>query len=99
MSTGVIAGQPAEVKTQGIRQVVLAAALGTVFEWYDFFIYGSLAVFFGGLFFPKGNESAAILASLATFGAGFWPCPKSVCEFRFGMETSFIVLFRPSGPP
>jgi MFS family permease len=53
------------------RRVVFAAALGTVFEWYDFFIYGSLAVFFGGLFFPKGNESAAILASLATFGAGF----------------------------
>lgn len=53
------------------RRVVFAAALGTVFEWYDFFIYGSLAVFFGSLFFPKGNETAAILASLATFGAGF----------------------------
>jgi MFS family permease len=53
------------------RRVVFAASLGTVFEWYDFFIYGSLVVFFGSLFFPKGNETAAILASLATFGAGF----------------------------
>jgi MFS family permease len=53
------------------RRVVFAAALGTVFEWYDFFVYGSLAVIFGAMFFPKGNETAALLAALATFGAGF----------------------------
>jgi MFS family permease len=52
-------------------RVVFASSLGTVFEWYDFYLYGALAVFFGGLFFPKGNETAALLASLATFGAGF----------------------------
>jgi hypothetical protein len=40
------------------RLVVIAASLGTVFEWYDFFLYGSLAVFFGALFFPPGNETA-----------------------------------------
>jgi len=51
------------------RLTVFAASLGTVFEWYDFFLYGSLAVFFSGLFFPPGNETAAFLASLATFGA------------------------------
>jgi MFS family permease len=54
-----------------IRKVVFAAALGTAFEWYDFFVYGSLAVNFGAMFFPKGNETAALLAALATFGAGF----------------------------
>ncbi|WP_186645677.1 MFS transporter [Fluviispira vulneris] len=53
------------------RAVITASSLGTVFEWYDFYLYGSLAVFFGGLFFPKGNDTAAFLASLATFGAGF----------------------------
>lgn len=53
------------------KRVIFAAALGTVFEWYDFFIYGSLAAFFSTLFFPKGNETAALLAALATFGAGF----------------------------
>lgn len=53
------------------KRTVFAAALGTVFEWYDFFIYGSLAAFFSTLFFPKGNETAALLAALATFGAGF----------------------------
>ncbi|KAB8031753.1 MFS transporter [Fluviispira multicolorata] len=53
------------------RLVITASSLGTVFEWYDFYLYGSLAVFFGTLFFPKGNDTAAFLASLATFGAGF----------------------------
>ena len=78
------------------RRVVFAAALGTVFEWYDFFIYGSLAVFFGGLFFPKGNESAAILASLATFGAGFVLRPFGAIVFGrlgdlVGRKKTFLV--------
>jgi hypothetical protein len=54
-----------------LRRVITASSLGTLFEWYDFYLYGSLAVFFGGLFFPSGNETAQLLASLATFGAGF----------------------------
>ena len=53
-----------------LRRVIVASSLGTLFEWYDFYLYGSLAVFFGELFFPPGNERAALLASLATFGAG-----------------------------
>lgn len=78
------------------RRVVFAAALGTVFEWYDFFIYGSLAVFFGSLFFPKGNESAAILASLATFGAGFVLRPFGAIFFgrlgdMVGRKKTFLV--------
>ena len=56
---------PGEVN---LKKVILAASLGTLFEWYDFYLYGSLAVFFGGLFFPKGNDTAQLLASLATFG-------------------------------
>src|SRR6202167_402954 len=51
--------------------VITASALGTVFEWYDFYIYGTLAAFFGKLFFPAGNETAAYLSSLALFGVGF----------------------------
>ncbi|APJ03055.1 MFS transporter [Silvanigrella aquatica] len=53
------------------KNIIVASSLGTVFEWYDFYLYGTLAVFFGTLFFPKGNDTAAFLASLATFGAGF----------------------------
>ncbi|HEX7670197.1 MAG TPA: hypothetical protein VF395_11460, partial [Polyangiaceae bacterium] len=55
--------------------------LGTLFEWYDFYLYGSLAGFFGGLFFPKGNETAQLLASLATFGAGFGVRPLGAVVF------------------
>jgi hypothetical protein len=53
------------------RQVILASSLGTVFEWYDFYIYGTLAAFFAGLFFPPGNPVTALLTSLLTFGVGF----------------------------
>ena len=59
------------------RRIIFASALGTVFEWYDFYLYGTLAVFFGALFFPPGNDTAAFLASLATFGAGFAVRPAS----------------------
>jgi MFS family permease len=84
------------------RKVVFAAALGTVFEWYDFFIYGSLAVFFGGLFFPKGNESAAILASLATFGAGFVLRPFGAVIFgrlgdMVGRKKTFLITMMMMG--
>ncbi len=61
--------------------MLVAASVGTVFEWYDFFLYGSLAVFFGQLFFPSGNPSAALLASLATFGAGFAVRPFGALVF------------------
>ncbi|WP_170182092.1 MFS transporter [Phreatobacter stygius] len=53
------------------RQVVLASTLGTVFEWYDFFIYGSLAVFMSSVLFPPDNPTAALLASLGALAAGF----------------------------
>jgi len=61
--------------------VIFASALGTVFEWYDFYLYGTLAVFFSSLFFPPGNETAAFLASLATFGAGFAVRPLGALVF------------------
>src|SRR5215813_9691776 len=79
-----------------MRLVVVAASLGTVFEWYDFFLYGSLAVFFSALFFPPGNETAAFLASLATFGAGFAVRPFGALVFgalgdRIGRKRSFLI--------
>jgi MFS family permease len=76
--------------------VLIAASLGTIFEWYDFFLYGSLAVFFSALFFPPGNETAAFLASLATFGAGFAVRPFGALVFgaladRIGRKRCFMV--------
>jgi MFS family permease len=96
MTTTVETSPAAPERSRETRRVVFAAALGTVLEWYDFFIYGSLAVFFGGLFFPKGNESAAILASLATFGAGFVLRPFGAIVFGrlgdlVGRKKTFLV--------
>src|SRR5438128_5397495 len=80
----------------GIRSVILASSLGTLFEWYDFYLYGTLAVFFGQLFFPPGNERAALLASLATFGAGFGVRPLGAIVFGrvgdlVGRKYTFVI--------
>ncbi|MEA2548642.1 MAG: hypothetical protein QOE42_1240 [Chloroflexota bacterium] len=61
--------------------VITASAAGTIIEWYDFYLYGVLAVFFSTQFFPKGNDTAALLASLATFGAGFAVRPFGAAFF------------------
>src|SRR5271165_4293761 len=63
------------------RQVIFASSLGTVFEWYDFYIYGTLAAFFAGLFFPPGNPVTALLTSLLTFGVGFVVRPFGAIVF------------------
>src|SRR5260221_11096593 len=63
------------------RLVIVASSLGTVFEWYDFYLYAVLALFFSGLFFPSGNPVASNLAALATFGAGFGVRPFGATVF------------------
>ncbi len=85
-----------------LRKVIFAASLGTLFEWYDFYLYGSLAVFFGGLFFPKGNDTAQLLASLATFGAGFGVRPLGAIVFGhlgdlIGRKYTFLVTMATMG--
>jgi len=54
-----------------IWPVIIASSAGTLIEWYDFYIFGSLATIIAGLFFPKGNDLVALLATLATFATGF----------------------------
>jgi MFS family permease len=78
------------------RLVITASALGTVFEWYDFFLYGILAALLGKLFFPADNPTAATLASLAAFGAGFGVRPLGALLFgwfgdRVGRKYTFLV--------
>lgn len=54
-----------------LRKVIWGSSLGTIFEWYDFFVYGTLAATLGSLFFSKAlGDTGAFLASLATYGAG-----------------------------
>jgi MFS family permease len=58
-------------KTKGLTGVIAASSLGTLIEWYDFYIFGSLATIISTKFFPAGNPTAALLSTLATFAAGF----------------------------
>ena len=63
------------------KRVIFASSLGTVFEWYDFYLYATLAPFFAALFFPKGNDTAALLSSFATYAAGFLVRPFGALVF------------------
>jgi MFS family permease len=78
------------------RRVVFASSLGTVFEWYDFYLYATLAPFFASLFFPPGNDTAALLSALATYAAGFLIRPVGAIVFgrigdRLGRKFAFLI--------
>src|SRR6202171_4273197 len=63
------------------RRVIFASSLGTVFEWYDFYLYATLAPFFAAVFFPPGNQTAALLSAFATYAAGFLVRPFGALVF------------------
>jgi MFS family permease len=78
------------------RKVIFASSLGTVFEWYDFYLYATLAPFFASLFFPPGNETAALLSAFATYAAGFLVRPFGALVFGrlgdlVGRKYTFLV--------
>jgi MFS family permease len=82
--------------TYKIPFVIAASAAGTAIEWYDFYLYGVLAVFFSTQFFPSGDSTAALLSSLATFGAGFAVRPFGAAVFGrigdiVGRKFTFLV--------
>jgi MFS family permease len=94
MATAVSTEIPLDPKRD--RIVIVASSLGTVFEWYDFFVYGILAALIGKLFFPADNPTAATLASLAIFGAGFAVRPFGAILFgyfgdKIGRKYTFLV--------
>jgi len=78
------------------RLVIAASAVGTVFEWYDFFIYGTLAPIIGRMFFPAHNPTAQFLLALASFGVGFGVRPLGAVVFghlgdRLGRKYTFLM--------
>src|SRR5258705_920188 len=78
------------------RRVIFASSLGTVFEWYDFYLYATLAPFFAALFFPPGTETAALLSAFATYAAGFLVRPFGAIVFGrigdlVGRKYTFLV--------
>jgi MFS family permease len=77
------------------RLVITASTLGTVFEWYDFFIYGTLAAIIGRTFFPTDNPTVELLYSLAGFAIGFGFRPLGAILFgylgdRLGRKYTFL---------
>src|SRR2546423_9010332 len=93
---------PARRYDYKIPFVIGASAIGTVVEWYDFYLYGVLVAFFSTQFFPKGNDVAALLASLATFGAGFAVRPFGAAVFGrvgdiVGRKFTFLVTITVMG--
>jgi MFS family permease len=78
------------------RLVILASSLGTIFEWYDFFLYGILAALLGRLFFATGNPTTELLFSLGAFAVGFFFRPIGAVIFgyfgdRIGRKYTFLV--------
>ncbi len=67
--------------TRGIWKVITASSVGTMIEWYDFYIFGSLAAIIASQFFPGGNPTASFLKTLATFAVGFAVRPFGALVF------------------
>ncbi|MFZ0197332.1 MAG: MFS transporter [Pseudolabrys sp.] len=82
--------------------VIFASSLGTIFEWYDFYLYAVLAPFFASLFFPTGNDTAALLSAFATYAAGFLVRPFGAIIFGrigdlVGRKYTFLVTIMVMG--
>lgn len=80
----------------GIWRVIMASSVGTMIEWYDFYIFGSLAVYLSPKFYPPGNDTLALIAYLSTFAVGFIVRPFGALFFGrigdlVGRKYAFLV--------
>jgi len=87
---------------QDFRRVIIAAAVGNVIEWYDFYIFGSLAAVLSVKFFEKSHPVAALLSTIALFTAGFLIRPLGAFLFgwmgdRIGRKYTFLVTLTGMG--
>ena len=85
-----------EISKKQLWQVIGASSAGTVIEWYDFYIFGSLATIISPLFYPPGNETFALIAYLITFAVGFIVRPFGALFFGrigdlVGRKYAFLV--------
>ena len=88
--------EPAELSQSVIWRVILASAAGTMIEWYDFFIFGSLAAVLSFKFYPPGNDTFAYIAYLSTFAVGMVVRPFGALFFGrigdvVGRKYAFLV--------
>jgi len=96
MASGTIAIAADGTNEKGLWRVILASAVGTMIEWYDFYIFGSLAVVLSPKFFPPGNDTFAYISYLATFAVGFMVRPFGALFFGrigdiVGRKYAFLV--------
>ena len=97
MRTGGVTTPPSSLtQDYKIWQVIAASAVGTMIEWYDFYIFGSLAAVIAPLFYPQGNETLALIAYLSTFAVGFVVRPFGALFFGrigdlVGRKYAFLV--------
>src|SRR6267143_3559677 len=92
----------AKVPLKELRRVVIAASVGNIIEWYDFYIFGSLASILAVKFFEKGHPVAAFLSTVAIFSVGFLIRPLGAFLFgwlgdRVGRKYTFIVTLTGMG--
>ena len=90
------ATMPGTSGAYSIWRVITASAVGTMIEWYDFYIFGSLAVYLSPKFYPAGNDRFALIAYLSTFAVGFLVRPFGALFFGrigdlVGRKYAFLV--------
>ena len=93
---------PNRAMTSDEKKVILASSLGTVFEWYDFYLYGSLAVIIGAKFFGQFDETTRSIFALLAFAAGFLVRPFGALVFGrlgdlVGRKYTFLITIRIMG--
>jgi MFS family permease len=84
------------LRSRSLGYIVAAASAGTIIEWYDFYLFGSLAVILSGKFFPSQDPAAAFLLTLATFATGFAVRPVGALVFGrigdlLGRKVAFLL--------
>src|SRR5205814_2976571 len=91
-----------QLAMKDLRRVVIAAAVGNVIEWYDFYIFGSLAALLSVKFFEQGQAGAALIKTVGTFTAGFLIRPFGACVFGrvgdlVGRKYTFVITLSGMG--
>src|ERR1044071_2472324 len=100
--TGMVDAEGRLVSKKEERFVIFASSLGTVFEWYDFYLYAILAPAFAALFFPPGNQTAAVLSAFGAYAAGFLIRPFGAIIFGrigdlVGRKYTFLITIMVMG--
>jgi len=96
VATLAAASQPVDIRPQGLTRIILSASLGTVIEWYDFFIFGSLTAIVAPKFFGTADANSSLLLWLAVYAVGFLVRPFGALFFGrigdiVGRKYTFLV--------